>query len=69
MKRLSAIRLISAICVLLVFTMFALDIVNSKQGIGADHGYFIITLILITSALELVRSELAALHKKLSEKS
>jgi len=67
MKRLLAIRFMSASCSLLAVTMLVYDIANHRSGIDENHGYFIVTLILIGSALELVRSELIDLRKKLGE--
>jgi hypothetical protein len=69
MKRLVAIRFISVVCLLLAVIMLSLDVMNRKQETNDVHGYFIITMILITSALELVRSELAELRKKLGIKN
>ncbi len=68
MKRLFAIRFISAGCLLLAFTMGIIDIVNWRQDTGDDHGFVIITLLLIASSLELIRAELAALRKKLDDR-
>jgi hypothetical protein len=68
MKRLVAIRFISASCIVLAAVVLLFDIANHKHGFGDGHGYFITTMLLITSALELVRSELTDLRKKLDEK-
>lgn len=59
---------LSAGCSALAALMLVLDVVNHNNSLSEGHGLFIITMLLIAAALELIRSELVSLHQKLEDK-